>query len=525
LLSWGCCLLVIVGLLGNWRWFVLGVVLVGWLVSSWLLSKSRMSETTLAGAYGAIAAAMAITYYPDWPGGLGGALLVVGTLAAPVSMELSIPVLAAKNLGGRRLGVVKASSLFSYAAYCTCWLAVAGATRMPSWSFAAVSVVVFAVTAVLTAVQVMRNYRNVMPRQISTLVKEHAPRWAIHFTGAPEEAFQIEMWLPYLERTQEPYVIIIREAECFDPVAKLTKAPVLLAQNLRGIEMALPESVRTIFYVNNNARNVNAVHFSQLTHVALGHGDSEKPSSYRKSFAMFDQIFVAGQAGIDRFARHGVSIPPEKFRIVGRPQLDELEISGPISGPPIVLYAPTWRGGVGEMEFGSLSMGEEIVSALLEFGSLVVFRPHPLSLRDADTRVYIKRIDALLADGDHQQSTDTMKLSLADCINASTALVSDLSSVVSDYLFTTKPFALTDVNGLGEAELTKILPMATGAYLLPSGPGLRPALKTMLLADNKLPERLRLKEYYLGNFPADDYTDVFVKAAKAAIDGGSGLSV
>jgi hypothetical protein len=38
--------------------------------------------------------------------------------------------------------------------------------------------------------------------------------------------------------------------------------------------------------------------------------------------AIYDLIFTAGQAGIDRYARHGVSIPAEKFRIVGRPQVE-----------------------------------------------------------------------------------------------------------------------------------------------------------------------------------------------------------
>ena len=61
--------------------------------------------------------------------------------------------------------------------------------------------------------------------------------------------------------------------------------------------------------------------FQHLTHIYLGHGDSDKPPSYNPTHAMYDQIFAAGPAAARRYAAHGVSIPAEKFRIVGRPQV------------------------------------------------------------------------------------------------------------------------------------------------------------------------------------------------------------
>jgi len=78
----------------------------------------------------------------------------------------------------------------------------------------------------------------------------------------------------------------------------------------------------------------------------------------------------------------GVSIPAEKFRIVGRPQVEDVvPVTTPISSiaTPTVLYAPTWRGHVEETMLYSLPSGERIVSALLERGATVIFRPHPFS--------------------------------------------------------------------------------------------------------------------------------------------------
>jgi hypothetical protein len=63
------------------------------------------------------------------------------------------------------------------------------------------------------------------------------------------------------------------------------------------------------------------VRFQHLTHIYIGHGDSEKPPSYNPTHALYDQIYVAGPAATRRYAAHGVAIAPEKFRVVGRPQV------------------------------------------------------------------------------------------------------------------------------------------------------------------------------------------------------------
>ncbi len=55
-------------------------------------------------------------------------------------------------------------------------------------------------------------------------------------------------------------------------------------------------------------------------------------------------IFVAGPAGAQRYADHGVLIPAEKFQVIDGPQLvGALERATGASRPATVLYAPTWR--------------------------------------------------------------------------------------------------------------------------------------------------------------------------------------
>jgi hypothetical protein len=444
--------------------------------------------------------------------------LIAGALADFVLQPLTVPILLCKNL---EVATAKAParSPFTECGLLSAVLLAATSFGVPQLVFSIVTLLAHAVAAAVTLRRVTRAYRQVVPKAINQALTSYAPRFLLYFSGNADSAYQLSMWIPYLERTGERYALIIREDEFFKPVEQVTTAPILLARTQRALEFAVPATAKAMFYVNNRPRSVSGIRFAGLEQVQLGHGDSEKPSSYDKSFAMFDQIFVAGQAGIDRFARNGVHIPTEKFRIVGRPQLEALEVGDEERpGEHVVLYAPTWRGGMNDMNYGSLAIGAELVSALLELGAKVVFRPHPFSIRDAESRIYLQRIDALLDASPKAQlnSSATAALSISECMNLSTALVCDVSSVASDYLYTGKPFAITDLR-LTDGPLLDTFPIAAAAYALDKDSDPKPALQRMLFADDLADARLQLRSYYLGDFPAQSYADAFVAAAKAAM--------
>ena len=68
-------------------------------------------------------------------------------------------------------------------------------------------------------------------------------------------------------------------------------------------------------------------------------------------------LTVPAKSIIDWDTAHGVSIPAEKFRIVGRPQVEDVQqVDRADRGraKPVVLYAPTWRGHVEETMLYSL---------------------------------------------------------------------------------------------------------------------------------------------------------------------------
>src|SRR5690606_32579852 len=120
--------------------------------------------------------------------------------------------------------------------------------------------------------------------------------------------------------------------------------------------------------VNNATRNTHMVERPGLRHVWLNHGDSEKPACYNPVHGIYHVIFAAGQAAIDRYARHGVTIPAEKFRIVGRPQVEHIAPArGPVADREVktVLYAPTWVGPYKDTEVYSLPVADELLRTLL----------------------------------------------------------------------------------------------------------------------------------------------------------------
>ncbi|MFC8731668.1 CDP-glycerol glycerophosphotransferase family protein [Luteimicrobium sp. NPDC057192] len=348
----------------------------------------------------------------------------------------------------------------------------------------------------------------------------------VYLSGPEGTEYQLGVWLRTLERLSVRLVVVVRETALARVVAGMTSLPVVSAPAMADLEGLQVETFRVALYVNNGAKNGHNVRYRELTHVQLLHGDSDKPSSYNPVTAMFDKIFVAGQAGIDRYAAHGVEIPADKFVVVGRPQVADIAAAAPGAPLRTVLYAPTWTGFNQDNDFGSLDpTGPAIVRALLARGWTVVFRPHPYSLDDARSLAAIEEIHQLLeADaaasghehvfGDRASST----MSIVDCFNLSDALVSDVSSVPADYLYSAKPFVITQVDdGPSDAFLDEF-PLARASYVARlKEPGSLEAALDALEHDASSSEREAMRSYYLGDFPRDEYADVFGRAVEALV--------
>jgi hypothetical protein len=525
----------------RWGQAALGLALVGVavkLTAGWHRPASRRSglgrspvlrAAVVAGTAVAFVAGSASETSAVLAGGTAAVLLVAALVAEPfVARAAAFRVPVAAHLPGVQPvptypDLRPHAVLASLAA--TALGLVLAAAGMPAWWWllgSVLAVVPLTVLALAGVAKILRSRRR--RSQVPQAVAAHAPDIVL-YTGRPDDAsYQLTMWLPYLRRTGQRFLIITRNAVPAAALAELTDIPVVEVRAAGDLERFVVPSLKAALYVNASSANGAFVRFQHLTHIYIGHGDSEKPPSYNPTHALYDQIYVAGPAATRRYAAHGVTIAPEKFRVVGRPQVEDVEpVERSIAevADPVVLYAPTWRGHVEESMLSSLPEADRIVQALLDRGATVIFRPHPFSYDFADDTAVIRRVQALLEDDRRRSGRAHLwgaaaerDRSILDCVNASDALVSDVSSVVSDYLQSGKPFAMVSVPTEPERFVAEY-PVAAASYVVRGDlANLEPQLDRMLGPDPLRGQRRALRTDYLGDFPSEGYADAFVHAVQ-----------
>ncbi len=404
--------------------------------------------------------------------------------------------------------------------------ALAPVVLLPLTALVFLAAIVVAGVALIDLAGRIRERRRFQDGLQGTLERME-PVFYVYWHAPARSAFQVTMWLPYLERLGVPFAIVVRTAGNFRQIASRTEHPVILRRSLSDLDDLIVPSAKGVFYVNNAMRNNHMVRYASLTHIQLLHGESDKASSATPIIRMYDRDFVAGQAAIDRFEKFGVWMPPEVFRIVGRPQVEHVQQArGPIAELEnrSVLYAPTWLGYQAETNYSSLPVGAEIVRALLERGCRVVFRPHPYARRSPELRRACQEITEMLASDAAATGREHLfgavaesEMDVVACFNASDAMISDVSAVVGDFLHSGKPLAMVSPR-VGAEEFVSMNPMARAAYVLVAADGVLQDLEAVMDAltgdDPHRVERDRWATYYLGDIPRENYADRFVQVAR-----------
>ncbi|NLF04311.1 MAG: glycosyl transferase, partial [Actinomycetales bacterium] len=414
-----------------------------------------------------------------WPE-LVAAVLVIGSafLEAPARRLRTVTFPVVVNMPGvpqREDARVSASKVY-LANVLSVALLVAAAAGLTAWVVLVAALGAVGATMVygLDTFALYRQRRRT-ENDLAKIVGDYGPEFALHWQAPGGTAYQIGMWLPQLEKLGRKFIVIVRTEVNLRDAQALTDAPIVLRRNLSDLDPLVVPSLKAVFYTNTATRNCHMVRYHELNHIQLNHGDSDKAPSYNPVFRMYDRNFVAGQAAIDRFAANGVPMPEDMFVIVGRPQVEDVEIATkPIREieTPTVLYAPTWSGFYADSNYSSLPAGVTMVKALLARGCQVVFRPHPYARKSDFLKASCAEIIALL-EADAAASgrkhvygrRAEQEMSVPDCFNASDAMISDVSSVVADYLFSEKPMAMAAVS-TSPADFPAEFPLAQSGYIL-----------------------------------------------------------
>lgn len=264
--------------------------------------------------------------------------------------------------------------------------------------------------------------------------------------GRPGQS-HLNLWIPHFAAAQIPYIILIRNADLYKwAVQKYPSLSIAYAKKPLDVEKLinrLPQ-LQAVLYPSNTGNNIHLLRFNDIEHIFIGHGDSDKTASAHKFFRVYDKIWVAGQAHIDRFANAPFESKHISFLKVGRPNLKAILKNNTrtgISNSPSVLYLPTWEGVYEEQNYSSINFAGKLLSELHTiFGATINAKLHPQTgIRDktlANAREHLKQ--ALTQQGIlstiHEKSTGIEEL-----VPLGNIFICDISAVVTECLSANKP--------------------------------------------------------------------------------------
>lgn len=276
------------------------------------------------------------------------------------------------------------------------------------------------------------------------IIAEHGPEWVMFWTGHVRVS-QFAIWLPYLRHSRYRYAIVASGGVVPDSVRKhvasLPNVEILASWEASKPWLRKLPTLRGFLYVGNHTENYEVVNaFRNLLHIWIGHGESGKAANAFRTASIFDSLFVADYAAVQRYPRAIRQWVGRGACAIGVPVVEDA-VADPWTHPrPVrtVLYAPTWEGTVDAVDYSSLPefapILRDALPALSASGIKVLLRPHPGTGKRRPE--YRDLVTALEEAGAVRSRNKAAAFAAAD------VLISDVSGVVGEFLFTQKPTVL-----------------------------------------------------------------------------------
>lgn len=363
---------------------------------------------------------------------------------------------------------------------------------------------------------------------LRSAVEHLAPEVVFYFSSPVSGTYALGVWVDVINAIRRPTLVILREPVHLESLEGI-RAPIVVTTTVADLERLVVPSVRVVLYPTNVVKNNDMVRIPGPMHSFIGHGDSDKVGSFSPLNRMYDEIWVAGTAAIDRYTAVDEGIDTSTIRAVGRPQLAEIARAQPDrhgDGRLTVLYAPTWEGFFDEADYSSVApMGLQIAQTVIRSGARLLFKPHPLTGHRLPAALKA-RIDieaAIERAGNGNTVVAPGPDSLYTAFNEADVLISDISSVITDFLASRKPYVVTNRGDLPAPVFTATFPSSGAAVLLGSAVAELPdALADAAGEDRNAIRRAALATRLLGD-KADplaaflDEVDAFVERAEARL--------
>lgn len=259
----------------------------------------------------------------------------------------------------------------------------------------------------------------------------------------------LNFWMPYFNCVDENTLILLRNLELYNWVkTNYPRFPVAFAKNGNDVDDLFSHLyyLRNVYYSSNTGNTLHTLKFNELNHVFLGHGDSDKSASAHKYFRAYDEIWVAGQAHIDRFKNAGFPIEKMSFLKVGRPSLRNILKIGELDWDdrmtPSFLYLPTWEGVYEEGNYSSVGLSDEILTLVNSLFPDTTIRAkfHPVTgSRNLEFKDIGNNLSNKFQAQDKKLEVSEKETPVDTLICQSNIFICDISAVVSECLAANGP--------------------------------------------------------------------------------------
>ena len=152
-------------------------------------------------------------------------------------------------------------------------------------------------------------------------------------------------------------------------------------------------------------------------------------------------------------------------------------------------------------------MGTQLIEQILTLYPQVrvIFKPHPASgvQRPGMTEARVAIIEMLAKHpGNHLYVGPESELTLYECFDLADAMISDISSVVTDYLYTERPLVTSNPRRLPRDLFFHTFPTQRASYVLErSLENFTEVMDDALGPDTQREPRLAVKKWVLGDHP------------------------
>ena len=277
------------------------------------------------------------------------------------------------------------------------------------------------------------------------------------------------LWKSYIEKSKFKFCIICYSFKeyyaKYNSTHLQTVCPIYAEETGFKIDaLGYINSLKILLYPANYSRNW--IYFYNLPqiehtnknikHIHIGHGDSDKPSSYIRAQKIYDYILLADQTAINRYKNNNINLPDSIYLKMGAPIAPGMESIDHPSSLKNILYIPTFEGNNAQSNYSSLkTLHTKLVKYFKEDtqNHTLSFRPHPATgSRISEYADYVEEL---------KKVASFYELPKSEIFNKSDAAICDISGITSEYLFTGKPIIIpicdeTTMRTLKASTLSKV---------------------------------------------------------------------